>query len=441
MHVQAKTRKIDSLEICLLKTRTDTLKINLMNKLASEYQSLSADTALLYSLQAYKMSEKINYLRGIILSTEVIGLVYLDAGNYSKALETFIEKLKAVEKGRDAQAVAIISMQIANTYQQEGDYNQAFDYGFRADSIINSIDSLSWLKPYSLINLGDLYEKTGKLSSAIEYTKMAYTIAIKKDDVRFKGIALNNLGNIYSRSGNINAAIQSYKEALPFLETVNESSFITESTLGLARQYHLLKKNDSALLFGLRSYTVSNDNGFLDKKLNVCVFLTQYFKDIKDIKKAFEFQEEVLLLKDSIFSKEKVAKTQLLTIEEEIRQKELAEKLREAAEERRIKLQYLTIALLLPIFFFITVYLSNRKIKPKYVEFLGIVSLLLTFEYIMLLLHPVIVKITNHLPLYQLMIFALIASVLTPLHHRIENWLLKLLSKKEKISLIKIRIQ
>lgn len=437
----ANNRIIDSLQVVLQETYSDTLKVKLLNKIADEYKPTNADSALLYSLRAYKKAKRINYLNGIIVSSEISGIVYLESGNYSKALELFIEKLKAVEKTNDLQALTIISMQIASTYQIEGDYEHAFDYAFKADSIISKTDSLKWLKLYSLINLGDLFEKTGKLTPALEYTGKAFAIANKEDNIRFKGIALNNFGNIYAKTGNIHLAIQSYKSALPFLDSVKEVNFLTETTLGLAKEYKMDGKNDSSLIYGLQSYDISKSNGFTDKQLNACVFLTTYYKDKQDFNKAFAFQEETIALKDSIFSKDRIAKTQFLTIEEEIRQKELAEKLIEESHERIVKLQYLTIGILLPIFFFLTVFLSNRKIKARYIEFLGVVSLLLTFEYIMLILHPVIVSFSNHMPVYELLIFAIIASILTPLHHRIENWLVKVLTKKERISLMKIRIE
>ena len=117
-------------------------------------------------------------------------------------------------------------------------------------------------------------------------------------------------------------------------------------------------------------------------------------------------------------------------MEEDLRQKELAEKKVEEEKERKSKLQLLGIGLSLPILFFITLYLYKKKIKPKYIEILGLVSLLLSFEYIMLLIHPLVVKITNHVPLYQLLIFAIIAAVISPTHHKIESWLLEKIGRK-----------
>lgn len=433
----------DSLNTLIKQSKKDTGrtgKVYLLNLLAQEYQSISLDTALLISQQAYKISKKINNLDGISRSANIMGNIYLDAGNYSKALEYYIEKLKIEEKRNIPEMLAIAIMNISGVYHKEGDDNKAFSYAFQADSIIDA-NKITRLKLFSLLNLGDMYEKADKLQPALDFTQKAYALAVKEHNDNFKGAALNNLGNIYAKKGDFNLAIQHYKESLPFLEATDDDDFIAESTLGLAKQYKLMKQDDSSFYFGMQSFNISKKNGFLSKQLDACIFLTDYYSSKNDIRNAFLFEKNVLLLKDSIYSKERIAKSQFLSMEEELRQKEIAEKKIEEAADRKAKLQYLTIGLLLPILFFITLYLSNRRIRPRFIEFLGVVSLLLTFEYIMLLLHPVIVSFSNHMPVYELLFFAIIASIITPIHHRIENWLLKILTKKERISLMKMRIE
>ncbi|HRH57872.1 MAG TPA: tetratricopeptide repeat protein [Chitinophagales bacterium] len=432
--------KTDSMQNLLKREQPDTTKATILIALGKQYQAASPDTAYYYLQQAYKISKKHNYLSGISKSAALIGNIYLDAGNYPKALEYCIQKLKTEEERKNPESMAIAYMNIANVYHIQGDYKKALSYAFRCDSIIDA-NKITNLKLYSLLNLGDMFEKSGNISSALDYTLKTYAVAVKESDINVKGAALNNLGNIYAKMHSPALAIQNYSEALPYLEATNDDDFIAEASIGLAKQYMLVSMFDSSLFYGKKSYEISKKNGFLKKQLDACVFLSNFYKNKQDIKNAFAYHEEILTLKDSIYSKERIAKSQFLTMEEDLRQKEIAEKKLEEAEERKVKLQYLTIGLLLPILFFITLYLSNRKIKPKYIEFLGVVSLLLSFEYIMLLLHPLIVSITNHMPLYQLLIFAIIASVLTPLHHRIENWLVKILTKKERVSLFKIRIQ
>lgn len=437
------SHEADSLLRVLKTATTDTGRsgrIYVLTRLANEYLNASLDTALMYSTQAYKQAKKIRYADGLSRSANLIGTVYLRAGNFAKAQEYYLEKLKIEEQRNEPEMLAIALMNIAGAHQKAGNYDKAAAYTLQCDSIIDA-HRIGHLKLYTLLNLGDIYEKWGKLPDAQRYTEKTYALALKQNDLNFEGAALNNLGNIYMKSGDPEQAIRHYAAALPFLEASGDQDFLAESTIGLAKAYRMLGRPDSALWYGKRSYAISKANGYLNKQLNAGLLLTGMFKDRNDIRQAFQFQEEALALNDSIFSKEKIAHSQFLSMEEDLRQRDIAEKKAEAEHERIMKLQFLSIGLALPILFFITLYLSNRKVKPKYIEFLGVVSLLLTFEYIMLLIHPLVGKITHHLPFYQLLIFAAIASILTPAHHRIEHWLLKLLTRKEKMSVLKIRIQ
>ena len=63
---------------------------------------------------------------------------------------------------------------------------------------------------------------------------------------------------------------------------------------------------------------------------------------------------------------------------------------------------------------------------------MGVLSLLFLFEFLTLLLHPVIVEFTHHTPIFELLIFVAIAALLVPAHHRLEHILLKKLTVKYK---------
>jgi hypothetical protein len=90
------------------------------------------------------------------------------------------------------------------------------------------------------------------------------------------------------------------------------------------------------------------------------------------------------------------------------------------------------IGIFIPICFLFTIFLSKRKIHVKAIKTLGIISLLMLFEYLTLLLHPFVVSITNHTPIFELLIFVSIAALLIPTHHRVEHWLIEKLTIHHK---------
>jgi len=114
-----------------------------------------------------------------------------------------------------------------------------------------------------------------------------------------------------------------------------------------------------------------------------------------------------------------------------------------AARERKQQLQYLFIGIFIPGFFLLTLLLSRIRIHSRVIRILGILSLLILFEYLTLLLHPKVAKLTNHTPVYEMLIFVSIASLLIPAHHRIEAWLIKKLThrKNGSIKLKKVNVK
>ena len=61
---------------------------------------------------------------------------------------------------------------------------------------------------------------------------------------------------------------------------------------------------------------------------------------------------------------------------------------------------------------------------------MGIISLLILFEFLTLLLHPLVAELTHHNPVYELLIFVSIASLLIPAHHRLEHWIIEKLTNR-----------
>ena len=139
--------------------------------------------------------------------------------------------------------------------------------------------------------------------------------------------------------------------------------------------------------------------------------------------------------KDSLISEEKEKKMQTLTFNEQLRQMEIAEQKRKSVEARKRNLELSGIAIFIPSFFFIVLLLGKRKVRSRTVEFLGVLSLLFIFEFIVLLIHPYIGSWTHESPVWMLLIFVTIAVVLVPLHHRLEKWMKEKLTTKAKTKL------
>ena len=116
-----------------------------------------------------------------------------------------------------------------------------------------------------------------------------------------------------------------------------------------------------------------------------------------------------------------------------LRQQQIEAESTALKEERHINIQYAIIVIGL-ISFIIVFLLLTRSIiaNEKWIEFLGILGLLLVFEFINLVIHPYISNATHHSPLWILLISVAIAGILVPLHHQAENWIIHKMVTKNK---------
>jgi tetratricopeptide (TPR) repeat protein len=432
----AQTKEIDSLWSSYNTENNDSNKVKTLYLLSNAYQDFKPDTALLLSWHSVLISRKIKFEKGESWALNQMASAFNKMGNYPRALEYYIKQLKIEEKWNNPEYLANIEMSIATVYQLQKEHKNALIYALKADSIINK-NKLEDLKIYNLINLGDIYEKMDQLSPALNNTYKALSMAEVKNLRFLYGPCLNNLGNIYSKQNNSISAFDNYRQGLPYLiETANED-FLCESYLGMAKLYKKENRIDSAEYFGRLSFLIAEKDSFNNRMLDAALLMKDLFKQQGHIDSAYHYQEKVLHAKETIFSKDKIRDALNISSEEQLRQAELSNERMQEKFDRKKKLQLLSIALFLPVLFLFTMYLNKKKVKPRYVEFAGILSLLLAFEYISILIHPFVMEKTSHTPILELMIFAVIAATLTPLHHRIENWMLMRLSHKSKKSLAK----
>jgi hypothetical protein len=196
-------------------------------------------------------------------------------------------------------------------------------------------------------------------------------------------------------------------------------------------------KADSSLFYAKRSLAYGKKAGFTGRVMNASKFLTDYYISIHNIDSAFVYQSATIMAKDNLFSQEKQREIQNLTFEETIRQQEIA--LAKITEEkhRSDNIQFGIIALSIVSFIALFLLLSHTVIvSEKWIRFLGVLGLLLFFEFLNLFFHPYISKVTHHSPMYTLLIMVLIASILIPLHHKIEHWMQeKMIAKNKKMRL------
>jgi len=399
--------------------------------ISNAYKDSRPDSALLYAQTGLRLAEKTMYKNGEELMLLQLAFAYQQVGDFPKALKYELDYLKIVESKNDNVKLSDAYLNIANLVHLEGNHSKALVYLKKAErlSVQGHFENIKEI----YINLTDVYEKSNDLKNAFAYASVSLNNALKNKDTAYIGMSYNNMGNVYLKWGRQKEAGFCFQTGIPFLKRSLENSFLCESYLGLAKIKGFQQQTDSAIYYTKSAAVIANSAELNQQYLWACEMLSKYYADRKQVDSAFHYQTITMLIKDSVFNTDKAKQVQILDIEEDIRQKELAETARIESEEREHKLKMLFVGLVIPAFFLVCIFLSKIKVHIRVVEFTGILSVLLFFEYITLLLHPAVAEFTHHSPFYEIIIFVAIAAFITPMHHKIQHWIIEKLTRHHKL--------
>jgi len=412
----------DSLRRELRHSKVDTNRVRLMWQLASVIYNNNPDTALQLAQNALYLAKNFKYTEGQSRSLGILANAFMVIGNYPRALELNLQKLQLEEKRDKPRNLASVLMNIGIIYRYQEEYDHALEYYSKADSVISK-NGVEDFKYAIAMNIGDAYDVLNIFDSSYKYYSRSLAIARNLQSEDYIGIAMTGLGHAYRKTGNTTAALLNYRNAVNYLLTASDDDNLCEATLGLATLFQELDQSDSSGYYANLSFSTAKKDGFLSREYDASEFLTQHYKKLNNIDSAFLFAEYSHQVNDSLNSKAKIRELQILTSNEQFRQRGLEEERRIASERRSQQLQFLLIGIFIPGLFLLTLLLSRQKIHITVIKALGILSLLFLFEYLTLWLHPTVAGFTGHKPIFEIMIFVGVAAILIPLHHRAEHWL------------------
>ncbi len=415
--------KADSLIRELNNEKIDTNRVRLMWELSAVVYTYNPDTALQIAQDALYLARRNEYLEGESRSLSILATTFRIMGNYSRALELNLQRLQLEEKRNKTRNMAGVLVNIGIIYAFQEDYKKALEYYSKADSVVTK-NNIEDVKYNIALNIGDAYDRLNIPDSAYLYFSRSLKLAKARDDGDLIGTSMTGLGHSYMKLGNYSQSLLNYQNAIKLLREAEDDETLCEASLGIARLYDKLDHSDSAKQYANLSLSIAKKDGFLSSEYEAAEFLKEHYKKIKKIDSAFAYAEYSHQLNDSLNSKTKIRELQVLSSNEQFRQRELEEERIIAAKKRYQQLQMLLIGIFIPGLFLITLLLSRQKIHIKVIRLLGILSLLFLFEYLTLVLHPTVSALTGHTPVFEIMIFVVLAAILIPLHHRAEHWLI-----------------
>ena len=282
-------------------------------------------------------------------------------------------------------------------------------------------------------HLSEIYLAINQVDSALMYAQKDYELSQRIKYFDFISYTLINLGAIHAKLGNWVVASGYFDMAIQEGYKAKSPKQLNFAFTSKAQYFGSIDRIDSAVVYAKKAIGIVQNTPFSNYSLKPAKLLLDIYKR-NNSDSALKYSEIYRVANDSLFNSKVIQQTQLMTFENEVHQQELAAEIVKVEEQRQQNIQFALIAFGI-ITFIILFLLFSRSIvaNERLISFFGVLGLLVVFEFVNLFIHPWLSSITHESPVLMLLALVLIASLLIPIHHRLEKWIKEKMTEKNKV--------
>ncbi len=310
----------------LINTENDsTLKKRYQNKLAQDMITLGT---VHFSANNSSMAAKL-YRQAINLSTSIkdsflvskgllnLGMILNNQGKFDEAIHNYFTAERIFERFKDKKGIAICRLSIGNIYRRQNSYEKAIENYNNALNLFKEInDKRGECACYN--NLGISYAYIDDYNKSLKFYNKALEIYQEQGNERDVAMVYTNISTLFQYQGEYGKAIEYISKSLEINKKRRDANNIMGAYLNMASTNFARAENDTTINdFQRRTFirdAIENaHNGLkLADSLQLIMGQISAVKMLKDIysfngnyKQAYEMANNVIVLNDSLFNKEK----------------------------------------------------------------------------------------------------------------------------------------
>ncbi len=367
----AQSKKIDTLRVALRKAvEADTVRLDLLHRLANSYFISKPDSALLFSQEYYEIAGKFKRVKDQASALNNMANSYVTLGDYVKGFSFYFKSLKLNESIGNVPGMVTEYSNIGSGYTQKQEFLKALPYlqsglnkwiaYIRTHKIVgrNQKHQTALL----LLNMSEVFLYTHQIDSAEHYLQISYADSKKNDFSELLGNIERDMGEIETAKGHKAAALNFYQHSLPISLSNEDAETLSITYLSMANLYHKYKQQDSAEYYAQRALEAASAQRYLQDVYNAAMVLYAYYEEDHNLPQAYKYLKITTAAKDSLFSQDKVKQLLSLDFDEKQRQRDIEAAHSEAQNRFRIYILSGSLAVLLLLAF---VFWRNSRQKQK----------------------------------------------------------------------------
>ncbi len=337
------------------------------------------------------------------------------------------------EAAGSRQYIGIADKEIGTLHKTLGDYPRALQLLKQALVNVQTPKQIN----RTCCHLSECYRLMGKPDPALYFAQRSNITARPSDDTYGYARSYFVLGAAYAAKGDHELAEVHFKRCIEVADSFHVMIPLYNALVGRGRMHLGMNDVGGAIADGVHGLAVSRGGGELSGMIDATDLLREAYKTSGQLDSAYHYFELKSLYTDSLKSTSNLNKLQNMVFAQDLKEREDAQTRAEEVAARSHNIQFGIIALMvITLAIFLLVFSRTAIVGARAIKNLSLIALLLFFEFINLLLHPVLDRFTNGSPLFMILIMAAIAGLLIPLHHRMEKLITNMLvSKNNRVRL------
>ena len=364
----SQSAKIDSLHNVLMTQKDDSDRVNMLIRLALEFQGNAPDSSIRYGNMAFDLSKKITipgekqgWETGVGKSSNTLAVAYYRKGEYSRALDYYYKALSIWERmeqlakkngGQGSVSSYILSSKsrtlgnMGLVYWNQQDYARALKYYFQALKIDEDLGNKSGIGRH-LGNIGVIYaeeasgpskrmDKDDLIGNSLHYLLRAVSIFEELGNKRAIATVQGNIGNAYVAIEDYPKATEYYIKALKIRQELGAKDLIATTYGNLGVLYFKTSKYSEAERYLQQAIALSDTLGDLEGLREWQQSFTKLDSARSNFKGALEHYKQFIAARDSINNEENTKKQTQAEMQYEFDKKQSEEK---AEQEKKDALQ------------------------------------------------------------------------------------------------------
>ncbi|MBP6390787.1 MAG: hypothetical protein KA175_02060 [Flavobacteriales bacterium] len=425
---------IDTLLLREKATTDPRVKFVLLSSLLRQYLYLDRqEDCMSAALSAFELADAAKNDTMLGLAHYGIGVAFTIGNDINAALKHHNLSFEHYARAGDSLWMGASCKEIAVLYQRVGDNDGAMRYMRKA--LIYGMPP--GIRSRGMGMLAKYYLVQGDLDSALYYVKQVDMVGSPGDDPWGYANSNGALATVYAARRELDLAELHFKRTIAVADSfqlpVPFIQYATGYSTLLTEQGRTVEALTLAQM-GFRAAEGIRTPSLLEKAADALAD-AYYANGMAD--SAFVYAKRCIVYRDSVTVTQNRSQLKSQLFAQQIKDIEDAKLKAEEAAARSRNIQFGIIALIvITLGIFLLIFSRTSVVGAKTIKNLSLIALLLFFEFINLLLHPFLDRITGHSPILMLLCMAAIAGLLIPLHHRMEKLITNMLvSKNNRVRL------